>query len=50
MKVTAFDSPKTICQARLITELHTIRCTCLSSYFTRLQVYNSYCLKNKRLS
>jgi len=44
MKVTAFDSPKTICQARLITELHTIRCTCLSSYFTRLQVYNSYCL------
>ena len=25
-------------------------CTCLSSYFTRLQVYNSYCLKNTRLS
>ena len=35
---------KTVCQARLITELHIIRCTCLSSYFTRLQVYNSYCL------
>jgi len=48
IKVTAFDSPKTVFQPRLITELHIIRCTCLSSYFIQLLAYNSYCLKIKR--
>jgi len=43
-----FHSPKTGSQAHLKTELHIIRCTCLSPLAcTRLQAYNSYRLKIK---
>jgi len=45
MKVTAVESPKTISQEHLITELHIVRCICLSTFtYTRLQAYSSYCL------
>jgi len=48
MKVTAFDSPKTVSQAHSIPEIHIVRCTCLSPLaYTRLHAYNPYRLKIK---